>query len=307
MEMTDIKELNLAAIDVGSNAARLLIKTVSIDLDGRLSQRKALFLRVPLRLGMEVFKKGKISREKEEAFLRTMKAYRQLMKVFKVRDYRACATSAMRDAKNGRQVMDRVNEATGLGLKIISGDEESQIIYDIHLSQLQDDNNYLYVDVGGGSTEVTFISQGQRVMSHSYNIGTVRMLSEAVKAEELQHVRNELGKVAAGYGDITIIGSGGNINKLYRIAPKRDKTEGRLPVDTLVKLHDRLAKMSLQERMDVFNMKPDRADVIVPAAEIFMMVAQSVGAKAIKVPNVGLADGLINDMAQGIVSGKKRA
>lgn len=307
MEMTDIKEFNLAAIDVGSNAARLLIKTVSIDLDGRLSQRKALFLRVPLRLGMEVFKKGKISREKEEAFLRTMKAYRQLMKVFKVRDYRACATSAMRDAKNGRQVMDRVNETTGLGLKIISGDEESQIIYDIHLSQLQDDNNYLYVDVGGGSTEVTFISQGQRVMSHSYNIGTVRMLSEAVKAEELQHVRNGLGKVAAGYGDITIIGSGGNINKLYRIAPKRDKTEGRLPVDTLVRLHDRLAKMSLQERMDVFNMKPDRADVIVPAAEIFMMVAQSVGAKAIKVPNVGLADGLINDMAQGIVSGKKRA
>ena len=307
MEMTDIKEFNLAAIDVGSNAARLLIKTVSIDLDGRLSQRKALFLRVPLRLGMEVFKKGKISREKEEAFLRTMKAYRQLMKVFKVRDYRACATSAMRDAKNGRQVMDRVNEATGLGLKIISGDEESQIIYDIHLSQLQDDNNYLYVDVGGGSTEVTFISQGQRVMSHSYNIGTVRMLSEAVKAEELQHVRNELGKVAAGYGDITIIGSGGNINKLYRIAPKRDKTEGRLPVDTLVRLHDRLAKMSLQERMDVFNMKPDRADVIVPAAEIFMMVAQSVGAKAIKVPNVGLADGFINDMAQSIVFGKKRA
>lgn len=307
MEMTDIKEFNLAAIDVGSNAARLLIKTVSIDLDGRLSQRKALFLRVPLRLGMEVFKKGKISREKEEAFLRTMKAYRQLMKVFKVRDYRACATSAMRDAKNGRQVMDRVNEATGLGLKIISGDKESQIIYDIHLSQLQDDNNYLYVDVGGGSTEVTFISQGQRVMSHSYNIGTVRMLSEAVKAEELQHVRNGLGKVAAGYGDITIIGSGGNINKLYRIAPKRDKAEGRLPVDTLVRLHDRLAKMSLKERMDVFNMKPDRADVIVPAAEIFMMVAQSVGAKAIKVPNVGLADGLINDMAQGIVSGKKRA
>ena len=307
MEMTDIKEFNLAAIDVGSNAARLLVKTVSIDLDGRLSQRKALFLRVPLRLGMEVFKKGKISREKEEAFLRTMKAYRQLMKVFKVRDYRACATSAMRDAKNGRQVMDRVNEATGLGLKIISGDEESQIIYDIHLSQLQDDNNYLYVDVGGGSTEVTFISQGQRVMSHSYNIGTVRMLSEAVKAEELQHVRNGLGKVAAGYGDITIIGSGGNINKLYRIAPKRDKTEGRLPVDTLVRLHDRLAKMSLQERMDVFNMKPDRADVIVPAAEIFMMVAQSVGAKAIKVPNMGLADGLINDMAQSIVFGKKRA
>lgn len=180
-------------------------------------------------------------------------------------------------------------------------------MHDIHLSQLQDDNNYLYVDVGGGSTEVTFISRGQRIMSHSYNIGTVRMLSEAVKAEELQHIRNELGKVAAGYGDITIIGSGGNINKLYRIAGKRDKTVGRLPVESLVRLHDRLAKMSIQERMDVFNMKPDRADVIVPAAEIFMMVAQSVGAKAIRVPNVGLADGLINDMAQSIVFGRKRA
>ena len=298
MEMTDIKELNLAAIDVGSNAARLLIKTVSIDLDGRLSQRKALFLRVPLRLGMEVFKKGKISREKEEAFLRTMKAYRQLMKVFKVRDYRACATSAMRDAKNGRQVMDRVNEATGLGLKIISGDEESQIIYDIHLSQLQDDNNYLYVDVGGGSTEVTFISQGQRVMSHSYNIGTVRMLSEAVKAEELQHVRNELGKVAAGYGDITIIGSGGNINKLYKLS-KNKLPERSVAMDEVKDIYNRLKALSVEERIEQFGLKADRADVIIPASEIFITIADALGCDRVQVPNICLADCITDGLYRG--------
>jgi len=305
MELTDIKEFNLAAIDVGSNASRLLIKTICLDLEGKITMRKALFLRVPLRLGMEVFKKGKISDEKEDEFVRTMKAYKQLMKVFHVKDYRACATSAMRDAKNGKQVLKHINEETGLKMEIISGDEESQIIYDIHLSQIQDDNNYLYVDVGGGSTEITFISKGQRIMSHSYNIGTVRVLNEAVKTEELQHVKDELKEITSGYSDITIIGSGGNINKLYRIANKRDKQESVLPVETLVKLRDRLAKMSIDERMNVFNMKPDRADVIVPAAEIFIMIAQSVNAKKIRVPNVGLADGLINDMAQQIVNNTK--
>lgn len=305
MELTDIKEFNLAAIDVGSNASRLLIKTICLDLESKITMRKALFLRVPLRLGMEVFKKGKISDEKEDEFVRTMKAYKQLMKVFHVKDYRACATSAMRDAKNGKQVLKHINEETGLKMEILSGDEESQIIYDIHLSQIQDDNNYLYVDVGGGSTEITFISKGQRIMSHSYNIGTVRVLNEAVKTEELQHVKDELKEITSGYSDITIIGSGGNINKLYRIANKRDKQESVLPVETLVKLRDRLAKMSIDERMNVFNMKPDRADVIVPAAEIFIMIAQSVNAKKIRVPNVGLADGLINDMAQQIVNNTK--
>lgn len=305
MELTDIKEFNLAAIDVGSNASRLLIKTICLDLESKITMRKALFLRVPLRLGMEVFKKGKISDEKEDEFVRTMKAYKQLMKVFHVKDYRACATSAMRDAKNGKQVLKHINEETGLKMEILSGDEESQIIYDIHLSQIQDDNNYLYVDVGGGSTEITFISKVQRIMSHSYNIGTVRVLNEAVKTEELQHVKDELKEITSGYSDITIIGSGGNINKLYRIANKRDKQESVLPVETLVKLRDRLAKMSIDERMNVFNMKPDRADVIVPAAEIFIMIAQSVNAKKIRVPNVGLADGLINDMAQQIVNNTK--
>ncbi|MGI6232166.1 MAG: Ppx/GppA family phosphatase [Prevotella sp.] len=294
--MTDIKETNLAAIDVGSNAARLLINTVTEDMEGNKALRKALFLRVPLRLGMEVFRKGKISDRKEEEFVRTMKAYKQLMKVFHVVRYRACATSAMRDAKNGKEVLEHVRKSSGLKLDIISGDEESQIIYDIHLSKLPDDKNYIYVDVGGGSTEITFISKGQKLMSHSFNIGTIRLLEGGVSEEMLQQFRQKLTDVTKGYTDITIIGSGGNINKLYRIAAKRDKLVDRLTVEALRRLYVRLKKLSVEERMEAFKLKPDRADVIVPAAEIFLMVAQSVGATMIQVPNVGLVDGLINDM-----------
>lgn len=294
--MTDIKETNLAAIDVGSNAARLLINTVTEDMEGNKALRKALFLRVPLRLGMEVFQKGKISDRKEEEFVRTMKAYKQLMKVFHVVRYRACATSAMRDAKNGKEVLEHVRKSSGLKLDIISGDEESQIIYDIHLSKLPDDKNYIYVDVGGGSTEITFISKGQKLMSHSFNIGTIRLLEGGVSEEMLQQFRQKLTDVTKGYTDITIIGSGGNINKLYRIAAKRDKLVDRLTVEALRRLYVRLKKLSVEERMEAFKLKPDRADVIVPAAEIFLMVAQSVGATMIQVPNVGLVDGLINDM-----------
>lgn len=304
-DFKELRDVNLAAIDVGSNASRLLIKTISRSIDGRLRQRKALFLRVPLRLGMEVFKKGKIDADKEDEFLRTMKAYKQLMKVFHVRDYRACCTSAMRDARNGKDILNNIIEETGLKLRIISGDEESRIVNDSHLSFMLDDKNYMYVDVGGGSTEVSFISKGQLIMSHSYNIGTVRMLNEAVKAEELDRMRVELSEITRGYEDISIIGSGGNINKLYRIANKVGNKTGHLPVETLRRLHDKLDKMSLEERMDVYNMKPDRADVIVPAAEIFLLVAQTIGATTIRVLNLGLADGLINDLVKHLFADGK--
>jgi exopolyphosphatase/guanosine-5'-triphosphate,3'-diphosphate pyrophosphatase len=303
---TDIKNFNLGAIDVGSNASRLLIKNVGEDMDGNLKMRKLLFLRIPLRLGMEVFKNGKISDSKEEEFLRTMKAYRLLMKVFHVTAHRACCTSAMRDAKNGKDVLKNINKETDLGLEIISGDEESQIIYDSHLELFQNNGNYLYVDVGGGSTETTFISDGKRIFSHSYNIGTIRMLDGAVKESEFHEMRSQLGMVTKEYSDIQIIGSGGNIGKLYRIADKREKQVEKLPVDTLRKLYSRLEKMSLEERMDVYNMKPDRADVIVPAAEIFLSVAESIRATMILVPNLGLVDGLINDLAKDIIKDSKK-
>ncbi len=287
-----------AAIDVGSNASRLLIKQLQTESNGKQRLRKLLFLRVPLRLGMEVFTDGKLSKDKAEQFIRTMKAYRQLMKVYGVERYRACATSAMRDSDNGKKVMKAIEKEAHIQLEIISGDEESQIVYDNHLSLLPTDGNFLYVDVGGGSTECTFIHNGERIHSHSYNVGTIRLLKGKVTPEAKAEAKAELREVTNGYHNITIVGSGGNINKLYRLANKREKLADCLPVDTLRKLHTALAPLSVEERMDTFNLKADRADVIVPAAEIFLAVAESVGAVAIQVPNLGLADGIINEMVQ---------
>lgn len=286
---------NLAAIDVGSNAARLLIKHVNINVDSKVDVSKRLFLRVPLRLGMDVFGTGEISEERTREFVAAMKAYRQLMKVYKVRDYRACATSAMRDAKNGKQVLRRIHDKAKIKLRIISGDEESQIIYDNHLSALPSQGCFLYVDVGGGSTETTFIADGEKLFSHSFNVGTIRMLKGKVKQEDVDKMKEEVASVASGHDEVRIIGSGGNINKLYRLASKKRKLD-TLPVATLRRLYDSLSKMSVEERMAAYNLKPDRADVIVPAASIFLDMAASSGAKEIIVPSIGLADGLINEM-----------
>jgi exopolyphosphatase/guanosine-5'-triphosphate,3'-diphosphate pyrophosphatase len=295
MTELNIDSFNLAAIDVGSNAARLLIKHVDIDVDGNRSLNKLLFLRIPLRLGMDVFGDGRISKDRGMEFLSAMKAYRQLMKVYHVRKYRACATSAMRDAKNGKALMKRIKNKAHVNLEIISGDEESGIIYDNHLANLPSQGAFLYVDVGGGSTEISFICNGQRIFGQSFNVGTIRLLKGKVKKNELMALKTEVTKVTSGYDNIKIIGSGGNINKLFRLANKKRKLEA-LPVEVLRKLYDSLSKMSVEERMVAYELKPDRADVIVPAAEIFLHVAASSKAKEIIVPNFGLADGIINDL-----------
>lgn len=295
MTELNIDSFNLAAIDVGSNAARLLIKHVDIDVDGNRSLNKLLFLRIPLRLGMDVFGDGRISKDRGMEFLSAMKAYKQLMKVYHVRKYRACATSAMRDAKNGKALMKRIKNKAHVNLEIISGDEESGIIYDNHLANLPSQGAFLYVDVGGGSTEISFICNGQRIFGQSFNVGTIRLLKGKVKKNDLMALKTEVTKVTSGYDNIKIIGSGGNINKLFRLANKKKKLEA-LPVDVLHKLYDSLSKMSVEERMEAYELKPDRADVIVPAAEIFLHVAASSKAKEIIVPNIGLADGIINDL-----------
>lgn len=295
MTELNIDSFNLAAIDVGSNAARLLIKHVDIDVDGNRSLNKLLFLRIPLRLGMDVFGDGRISKDQGMEFLSAMKAYKQLMKVYHVRKYRACATSAMRDAKNGKALMKRIKNKAHVNLEIISGDEESGIIYDNHLANLPSRGAFLYVDVGGGSTEISFICNGQRIFGQSFNVGTIRLLKGKVKKNDLMALKTEVTKVTSGYDNIKIIGSGGNINKLFRLANKKKKLEA-LPVDVLHKLYDSLSKMSVEERMVAYELKHDRADVIVPAAEIFLHVAASSKAKEIIVPNIGLADGIINDL-----------
>lgn len=292
-----------AAIDIGSNAVRLLIKKVNEGEEpASKSLSKAMMLRVPLRLGFDVFSLGEVSETKAMKLRRLIKAFRQLMKVYDVTEYRACATSAIRDAKNGKSVIRKILKDTGISIEVIDGQEEARIIYSNHLECLEDrTGNYIYVDVGGGSTEINLLADGTLVQSLSYNVGTVRMLSNAVKQEVWQQMKDDLSRLTAGLPNVNIIGTGGNINKLYRLALKKDKKRLRLPLASLQLLYDELKPLTPEQRMEKFSLKPDRADVIVPAAEIFLAIAGIVKAGYIHVPVIGLADGIIDKLyAKGL-------
>ncbi len=283
-----------AAIDIGSNAVRLLIKRE--ERSGALD--KALLLRVPLRLGFDVFPKGEISKKKSANLVRLMKAYAQLMKIYDVSVYRACATSAMRDASNGPDIIRKVRKETGIDIEIIDGRQEARMIYNNHMECTEDRNgNYVYVDVGGGSTEINLMVRGELVSSGSYDIGTVRMLSGKVLPDAWRRLESDIAALRERYGAINIIGSGGNINRLYRMAESEGAARGQmLGIDSLEELYGRLSPLSPQERMERFGLKADRADVIVPAATIFLTIARLTDADHIYVPVRGLADGMIDSM-----------
>ena len=290
-------KVNYAAIDIGSNAVRLLIKSIDREAVQEKKIKKVMMLRVPLRLGFDVFSIGELSEKKADKLRRLMKAFRQLMKIYDVDDYRACATSAMRDARNGRTIIKKIEKDTGIRIEIIDGQEEARMIYNNHIECMEDRlGNYLYVDVGGGSTEINLLTNGELVWSVSYNIGTVRMLSNAVKEGTWQQMEEELMKVTEGVAAINIIGSGGNINKLFRLADKKDKKLQRLPVSSLQTVYDVLKPLTPEERVEAFSLKQDRADVIVPAAEIFLKIAEVVHAEYIYVPVIGLSDGIIDNL-----------
>ncbi len=287
-----------AAIDIGSNAVRLLIKKEE-ENENLVSRwlSKVMMLRVPLRLGFDVFSLGELSDGKAVKLRRLMKAFRQLMKIYEVTDYRACATSAMRDARNGKAVIKKVLKDTGIRIEIIDGQEEARMIYNNHVECLEDrTGNYIYVDVGGGSTEINLLTNGVLVQSLSYNVGTVRMLSNAVREEVWEQMKDDLTRLTADFPDINIIGSGGNINKLYRLADKKDKKLQRMPIASLQELYDQLSPLTPEQRMKEFSLKADRADVIVPAARIFLTIAETVKAQYVHVPVIGLADGIIDSL-----------
>lgn len=290
-------KVNYAAIDIGSNAVRLLIKSIDREAVQEKKFKKVMMLRVPLRLGFDVFSIGELSEKKVDKLRRLMKAFRQLMKIYDVDDYRAYATSAMRDARNGRMIIKKIEKDTGIRIEIIDGQEEARMIYNNHIECMEDRlGNYMYVDVGGGSTEINLLTNGELVWSVSYNIGTVRMLSNAVKEGTWQQMEEELMKVTEGVAAINIIGSGGNINKLFRLADKKDKKLQRLPVSSLQTVYDVLKPLTPEERVEAFSLKQDRADVIVPAAEIFLKIAEVVHAEYIYVPVIGLSDGIIDNL-----------
>ena len=219
------------------------------------------------------------------------------MRIYEVDEYRACATSAMRDAENGHEILRKIAEETGIKVEIIAGEEEAAIVYANHAECAGDrKGNFLYVDVGGGSTEINLISDGVLLRSDSFNIGTVRTLTGKVKPQEWTRLNDVLTDISSRYPDINIIGSGGNINKLYKMAEARDEENSTFSVDELARLYHILKPLTVEQRMIRFNLKPDRADVIIPAAEIFLTVASVVKARYIMVPVIGVADGIIDQL-----------
>ena len=284
--------MTYAAIDIGSNAVRLLIKR---DEEKCRYLDKLLLVRVPLRLGFDVFSKGEISDKKADDLVRLMRSYELLMKIYRVDRMRACATSAMRDAKNGSEIIKKIAAKTGIKVEIITGAEEARIVYFNHLGRGFDSKgNFLYVDVGGGSTELNLLTNGELKLSESFNIGTVRMLTDSVKAKTWSDLSDTCLSLGRKYPDITLVGSGGNINKLYKLAGGTKKKE--ISVEALQGIYEDLLPLSVEERMVRYSMRPDRADVIIPAAKIFLTIARLTGAKNILVPVIGVADGIIDGM-----------
>jgi exopolyphosphatase / guanosine-5'-triphosphate,3'-diphosphate pyrophosphatase len=287
--------LRLAAIDIGSNAARLLISEVTINQLGDPEFLKLNLVRVPLRLGFDVFETGEISKEKTAMILETIKAYKHLLNAYDVKSLKACATSAMRDARNAVDIIRKVKLETGIEIEVISGDLEATLIYENHIAEnLSREDSYLYIDVGGGSTELTFFCDGKLVFKKSFNIGTIRLLKEMVTDAHWDEMKEFLKAKTRGYKQVTSIGSGGNINKIFSLSKRK---EGKpLPLQLLRDYYKELSNFSMQERMHLYKLREDRADVIVPALLIYINVMRWVDCDEIYVPKIGLADGLIQHL-----------
>lgn len=287
--------MRLAAIDIGSNAARLLIADVIPGTRDNPEFIKIALIRVPLRLGFDVFDKGEISPAKEDKIIKTIKSYKLLLDIYEVRHLKACATSAMRDAVNGPAIIDRVTQETGITIEIISGQQEASFIYENHIAEnMKADESYLYIDVGGGSTELTFFSDARLVFKESFDIGTIRLLKNQVTEADWDRMKEFVKSKTKGYHHVTAIGSGGNINKIFSLSKRK---EGKpLHLDLLREYYKEFSSMSLLQRMSLFKLREDRADVIVPALLIYINVMRWTDTEEIFVPKIGLADGLIHSL-----------
>jgi exopolyphosphatase/guanosine-5'-triphosphate,3'-diphosphate pyrophosphatase len=283
--------MRFAAIDIGSNAVRLLIANI-IETEAGYSYKKDTLLRIPLRLGDDAFINNKLSEKKIKELSQTMSAFRNLLDVFKVSHYLAYATSAMREAENGQEVIKRIKKEANIKIEIISGNVEAKMIYSSHIEQTLDQKkNYVYVDVGGGSTEISFFVKNKVVASHSFNIGTIRMLDNKDTEAEWDRMKEFLKQKTKNIKPLLAIGTGGNINKLHRLSGEKDASP--LTFTKIKSLYNYLNSFSLKDRIQVLELNQDRADVIIPAAEIYMTVMKYANAKIIYVPKVGLVDGII--------------
>jgi exopolyphosphatase/guanosine-5'-triphosphate,3'-diphosphate pyrophosphatase len=287
--------MRLAAIDIGSNAARLLITEVSTNDKGITSFNKLNLVRVPLRLGFDVFEQSIIPKAKIGMILQTMKAYKHLCNAYDVTHIKACATSAMRDAKNSADIIRKVKMETEIEIEVITGDIEAGLIYENHVAEnLDTDHSYLYIDVGGGSTELSFFSNGILIYKKSFNIGTIRLLKNMVTEKDWEDMKDILRNVIKGQKEVVAIGSGGNINKVFSMSKRKDGKP--LSLELLRDYHKELSSVILSERITKYNLRADRADVIVPAIQIYINVMRWAGADQIYVPKIGLADGLVRHL-----------
>jgi len=296
--------MRLAAIDIGSNAARLLISDATTNDQGKTQFQKLNLVRVPLRLGFDVFEDNTISKEREDMIIKTIWSYKLLIEVYGVEYMKACATSAMRDATNGIEIIKKVKDDTGIEIEIISGDAEASLIYENHIAEnLDKEHSYLYIDVGGGSTELTFFADGKLAFKRSFNIGTIRILKKQVDEFMWDEMRDFIKRETKGHErDMVAIGSGGNINKVFSISKRK---EGKpLQLDLLKDYYRELSSFSVEERIRIYKLREDRADVIVPALSIYVNVMRWADIQEIYVPKIGLADGLIQHLYAEVKSQK---
>jgi exopolyphosphatase/guanosine-5'-triphosphate,3'-diphosphate pyrophosphatase len=283
-----------AAIDIGSNAVRLMFANAVGD-PGNIRVEKASLIRIPIRLGKDVYKNNTISKTRASNLIKTLKAFKLLIDVYKPESYVACATAAMREATNGPEILNKIRKEAGIKIKLIDGLEEAEIIRSTNnIGSFTNKNLTMYVDLGGGSTEISVISKTNFIDANSFKIGTLRILSKKVDKDSWHELEVWLSRFKDNFGKMNIIGSGGNINKLAKLYGKAGENE--IPVKNLEQAYKHLKSFTLHERIEEMGLRPDRADVIVPAAKVFLFIAKTVNAETIMVPKIGLADGLIHNL-----------
>lgn len=294
--MINIKKY--AAIDIGSNAMRLLVTNIVEQKDKPTQFNKSSLVRVPIRLGQDAFTVGEISEESIDRMVDAMKAFKLLMKVHKVEKYKACATSAMREAYNGKDIVELIKKKADIKIDIIDGKTEANIIAASDLKHfINKDRTYLYVDVGGGSTEFSLFVEGKIVTSKSFKNGTVRLLNNMVNDIVWTEIEKWIKNVTADCDNLSLIGSGGNINKLFKLSEKNQETP--LSYVYLNAQYQKLNAMTYDERIAEMGLNPDRADVIIPATRIYLNAMKWSGARQIYVPKIGLSDGIVKAMYYG--------
>lgn len=293
--------MRLAAVDIGSNAARLKIVDVIINKQCVADFNELTFVRLPLRLGFDVFEHGKISEENEQKIVHAMKVFQGLIDFYDVKSFKICATSAMRDAKNSKQIVESVQRQSGVKINVISGEEEATLINENHIAENMDRlHAYLYVNVGGGSTDLIFFDEGQLKYKKSIDIGTIRILKQLIKESDWENMKAELKTNIKSHLPIVAIGSGGNINKIFQLSQK--KSGKPLTLDLLKQFHKDLSSLSIEDRVHFYKLREDRADVIVPALQIYIHLMTWANIQKMYVPKIGLVDGLAQALYAEIVN-----